>query len=90
MEDIILLKFYAEWCGPCKMITPALNALLSEGYVYEVHEVDIDSEKGQKLSKEYNVRGVPTIIKVGKNSRKERSRIVGARDKQQLKEFLDG
>lgn len=51
-----ILKFAAEWCGPCKMLSKTL-----EGYnEVEIQEIDID--KDQEVAIRYNIRGVPTLV----------------------------
>lgn len=56
-QDKILVDFYAEWCGPCKMLTPVLERL---GDSFEIVKVDVD--KHFDLAKEYGIMSVPTLI----------------------------
>ena len=57
----VLVDFWAEWCGPCKMIAPLLDEIAREkGDVLKVGKVDID--KNQSLSFKYNVRAIPTLL----------------------------
>lgn len=56
-----ILKFAAEWCGPCKMLSKTL-----EGYTgIEIQEIDID--KDQEVAIRYNIRGVPTLVLLDDN-----------------------
>ena len=66
-EDIInsatptLVDFYAEWCGPCKMISPLLEQVSSEiGDAAKILKVDID--KNQSFAASYGIRSVPTLM----------------------------
>jgi thioredoxin 1 len=57
----VLVDFWAEWCGPCKMIAPVLDEIAKEkGDTVKVGKVDID--KNQNLSFKYNVRAIPTLL----------------------------
>ena len=60
-SDELILKFGADWCGPCKMIDPIIEDLKKSDYFnYEIQSINVDEM--QKVSQEYNVRGIPTII----------------------------
>ncbi|WP_179352123.1 thioredoxin [Winogradskyella vidalii] len=57
----VLVDFYADWCGPCKMLSPILKQVkdeLGEG----VSIIKIDVDKNQALASKYQVRGVPTML----------------------------
>lgn len=56
-QDKVLVDFYAEWCGPCKMLTPVLERL---GDSFEIVKVDVD--KHFDLAKEYGIMSVPTLF----------------------------
>lgn len=55
-----VLKFSASWCNPCKMLDKQLDSL---GYLVE--QVDVETEEGKKLARDYGVRRIPTLIAVG-------------------------
>jgi len=82
----VLVDFWAEWCGPCKMITPVLNELADEyaGRV-KIGKVNIDDHQG--LATAYGVRAIPTLLMFQKGQVVEQ--LVGARSKRDLKASLD-
>lgn len=59
-EEPVLVDFYADWCGPCKRLTPMLDQMAAESSDVKIVKVDIDASK--KLAKTYGVRSVPTLI----------------------------
>ncbi|MFA5786036.1 MAG: thioredoxin [Actinomycetota bacterium] len=77
----VLVDFWAQWCGPCKMVAPVLEEIASEhpGKIV-VAKLDIDSNMA--VARRYNIMSIPTLaLFVGGQ---ERKRIVGARGKAQL------
>ena len=82
----VLVDFWAEWCGPCKMIAPVLDELASEydGKV-KVAKVNIDHE--QNLAAQFGIRAIPTLL-IFKNGQVQ-EQIVGMKSKRDLKASLD-
>ncbi len=60
MSKIVLKKFYGEWCGPCRMLTPAINEMKTKypNVKFEDIDIDIDYESVEK----YSITSVPTVI----------------------------
>jgi thioredoxin 1 len=82
----ILVDFWAEWCGPCKMIAPILDELADE-YSGRVHIGKVNVEEHQALAAEYGVRGIPTLLLFQHGQVAEQ--IVGLHSKRDLKASLD-
>jgi thioredoxin 1 len=83
----ILLDFWAEWCGPCKMIAPMLNEIATE-YQDKLTIAKLNIDDNPKTPQRFNVRGIPTLI-LFKNGQVEGQK-VGALRKSDLAAFLDG
>jgi len=57
----VLVDFYADWCGPCKMVSPAIQRLATENKGRFV-TVKINTDKKQGLARQYEITGIPTIM----------------------------
>ena len=82
----VLLDFWAEWCGPCKMIAPILDQIATE-YAGKVVIAKMNVDENPKTPMKFNVRGIPTLI-LFKNSQAEGQKI-GAVRKADVAAFLD-
>lgn len=60
--SVKVLKFSADWCQPCRMVTPVFEQLKQEFSNVEFQNIDIDSEEGQKLATKYSVRNIPLVV----------------------------
>ena len=82
----VLVDFWAEWCGPCKMIAPILDEIAKEyGEKLKVCKIDVDSNP--EIAPKFGIRGIPTLI-MFKDGNAESTK-VGAVSKSQLVEFVD-
>jgi len=82
----VLVDFWAEWCGPCKMIAPLLDELAAEysGKI-KIGKVNIDEQ--QELATKYGIRSIPTLLLIHKGEVTEQ--MVGAKSKSVLKASFD-
>ena len=84
-EKPVLIDFYAEWCGPCRMVGPIVEEIAEEHPEYVVGKVNVDEEP--ELAGEYGVFSIPTLVvlKDGKVSRK----MTGARPKEKILDLFN-
>lgn len=82
----VLVDFWAQWCGPCKMIAPLLDELAAT-YQGRMKVVKVNIDQNQKTPRGYNVRGIPTLM-IFKNGKVEATQI-GAVSKGELTQFID-
>jgi thioredoxin 1 len=78
----VLVDFWAEWCGPCKMIAPVLDELAAE-YAEQVKIGKVNIDQQQALAAEYGVRAIPTLLLFHKGEVADQ--MVGLRSKKDLK-----
>ena len=83
----VLVDYWAEWCGPCKMIAPILDEVSSE-YDDKLKIAKLDVDENQSTSMKYGIRGVPTLM-IFKEGNVVATH-VGALTKSQLTAFIDG
>ena len=82
--DVVLADFYADWCGPCKMLEPTVEQL-AENTDAAMVKVDVDAN--QQLASQYQVRGVPTMVLFADGEVVDQ--IVGVRGYDDLKGLID-
>lgn len=80
-DEKILIDFYANWCGPCKMLSPIL-----ENFESNIKVIKIDTDEYEDLAREYGIMSIPTLVLI-KNGR-EIKRNIGLIDKEELENFL--
>ncbi|XP_051149649.1 thioredoxin X, chloroplastic-like [Andrographis paniculata] len=87
-ERPVLVEFVATWCGPCRLIAPAIQSLAQE-YQDRLSVVKIDHDSNPRLIEEYKVYGLPTLILFQNGQVVADSRREGAITKAKLKEYID-
>ena len=82
----VLVDYWAEWCGPCKMIAPILDEVAKE-YCGRLKVAKLNIDENQSTPPKYGIRGIPTLM-LFKNGAVEATK-VGALSKSQLTAFID-
>ena len=83
----VLVDFWAEWCGPCKMIAPVIAEIAQE-YEGKLKVCKMDVDANTETAPKFGIRGIPTLM-IFKNGNAEATK-VGALSKAQLSEFIEG
>ena len=83
--DVVLVDFYADWCGPCKMLEPVLEGLAGETDAV-IAKVDVDQH--QQLAGSFGVRGVPTLVLFADGEQVEQH--TGVLPADRLRNLIDG
>lgn len=81
-----IIDFYADWCGPCKMVAPILEELSNENPDIVIYKVDTEVE--QELSAVFQIRSIPSILFIPKDNRQPMMQ-PGALPKHALQEIID-
>lgn len=81
----VLVDFYADWCGPCKMLSPVVEQIAEESDAYRVCKVNVD--EAMDIAAEYGVVSIPTLV-VFQNG-KVSARTVGVQSKQAILQMLN-
>lgn len=82
----VLLDFYADWCGPCRMVSPLVDEIADENSQYLVGKINVDQEP--ELAQAFGVASIPTLIVMKDGKIVNQS--VGARPKAQILAMLEG
>ena len=80
----ILIDFYADWCGPCRLVAPVIEQIAEEADGYLVGKVNVDEAPG--LAEEFSVMSIPTLIVL--EGGKVKARAVGVRPKEAILALL--
>lgn len=81
-----VIDFYADWCGPCKMVSPIVEQL-SEEYAGKVNFYKIDTDAEQELSMAFNIQSIPALLFIPKDGKPQMA--AGALPKDSFKEIID-
>ena len=84
-EGKVLLDFYADWCGPCRMIAPIISEIADERGDITVGKINVD--KSPELAREYGIYSIPTLVVL--NGGKEAARATGARPKRDILSLIE-
>ncbi|MGB7501556.1 MAG: thioredoxin TrxA [Azonexus sp.] len=85
-QQPVLVDYWAEWCGPCKMIAPILDDIAKE-YAGKLKVAKVNIDDNQATPAKFGIRGIPTLM-IFKNGNVEATK-VGALSKSQLAAFID-
>lgn len=83
----VIIDFYADWCGPCKMLSPIMEELAAD-YDGKVDIFKVDTEKEQELAGAFGIRSIPSVLFIPKNSERPQMS-VGAMRKEDYKKAIN-
>ena len=85
-DEPVLVDYWAEWCGPCKMVAPILDEV-SKAYAGKLTIAKLNVDENQSIPAKYGIRGIPTLMLFRKGEIVGTK--VGALSKSQLTQFID-
>jgi thioredoxin 1 len=85
-QGLVVIDFWAAWCGPCRMISPTVEELAKE-YAGKIKVMKLNTDENSEIASRYKIMGIPTIMFFKDGAK--RDHIVGVVPKQQLKTKID-
>jgi thioredoxin 1 len=82
----VLVDFWAEWCAPCRALTPTIEAV-AEKYAGSANVFKVNVDENPSISQRYGIKGIPTLILF--KGGKEEERVVGATSKEAISRMID-
>lgn len=86
-SDVTLVDFWAEWCGPCKMMKKVLDKVEEDNPRVNVIKINVDEVESKELVNQFGIRNIPTIV-VFKGD-EEVQRAIGMKQPSQIQEIID-
>jgi thioredoxin 1 len=87
-SEPVLVDFFAEWCGPCKAMAPALEAVAAE-MKGKVKVAKLDVDQNPRVTQEYTIQAMPTLM-IFKGGKKVAERVGALTQKRQLQDWING
>lgn len=85
-KDMVLVDFFAEWCGPCKMISPILDELQAE-FEDKINIIKVNVDNSMDIAEQYNISNIPELVLLKKGQ--EVQRLIGFSPKRVIKENIE-
>ncbi len=84
-DKLVLVDFFATWCGPCKMLSPVISELADHDDTYMYYKIDTD--QALKIARNYGIMSIPTLIVFDKGNPIKKT--MGYKSMDELKQFLE-